>query len=222
MKRLVIFFLILSCKTILSQSIESPKVFSSFRLGILAGMTYCSLPGGSLLIEGKTNLTKDLNLKLSAGYSSLNKSESYIVNTYGYIGKINDKVIDTYNSVSYRIDKVLYDVFPVSLGFEYTFIHDKFSPYGILEVGYNYFTYHLVESQGKTGGEYSKTLEGLSAEYRNNPPQISEDKTSSYKMAIGIGTNYKLTPNLNLDLRYVYQYNDLIINTHQILVGMNF
>lgn len=218
MKRLIFFFLILLCKIVFPQDPDDSKAISSFRFSVLGGAAFSSNLGGSFLIEGKTNLTQNLDIKLSVGYSYLNKDVYYSVKTYGFLGA--DQY--SYRSVSYNVNKILYDVFPASLGFEYTFMHDKLSPYGHLEIGYNYFNSHLEESPSAVGEAYATTLQGLPAEYRNDPPRILDGKTTAYRIAFGIGTNYKLTQNLNLDVRYVYQINKLLVNSNQLLIGLNF
>jgi len=218
MKILFVLFVIVFNHISFSQEIEKSTMFSNFELGLLAGINFSTLTGTSVILEGKTNLTSNLNIKLSFGYSTINKKEGYNVKTNGFIS-FDD--VEQYATHSYTVDKILYDVFPISLGFEYVFLRDKFSPYGIIEVGYNYYTYHTEESNIITGGAgYYNSFDELPSEYKNKPPVISEDE--SYRVALGIGTNYKLSSVINLDIRYLYQFNKALINTNQILVGINF
>lgn len=218
MKKLVAIFLIFLSIYLFSQDIEKPKMFSTFRFGILGGINFSTLSGGSVLVEEKTNLTSNLNIKFSLGYSTFNKKEGYIVKTnallsyYGY---------NKYLTSSHKVDEINYDVIPFSLGVEYIFLKNNFSPYGLFEVGYNYFTFHIQNSYPLSGGggEYD-TYEEVPAEYKITPPVIPDD--FSYRIALGIGANYKLTSAINLDLRYVYQFNKSIINTNQVLLGINF
>lgn len=218
MKKLIVLFIILFNLSSFSQEIKSSKIFSTFKLGLLGGINFSTLAGGSLILEGKTNLTTNLNVKLTFGYSTINKEEGYNVKTYNFVNINSFKQFQTY---SYNVDKILYDVFPISIGLEYFFIRNAFSPYFLFETGYNYYTFHTQISNGKIGfaGSYN-TYNELPSEYKNNPPIISEAK--SYRIAIGVGTNYKLSSGINLDVRYLFQYNQSLLNTNQILVGINF
>ena len=68
------------------------------------------------------------------------------------------------------------------------------------------------------GAGYYNTFDQLPAAYKGTAPLIS--KNNSYRIAIGVGTTYKLTPFVSLDIRYLYQYNNSLENTNQILVGI--
>ena len=217
MKTLVILFVALFSICSFSQENNNSKIFSGFHVGVLAGVNYANLIGGSLVIEGKTNLTENLNIKLLAGYSTINKKEGYLVNTYGYV---HIDSVSEFITGSYNVDKILYDVFPVSIGLEYVLLHSIFSPYFSLEAGYNFYVYHTQISNSRSGfaGSY-KTYEDLPAEYKNKPPIITE--ASSMRLAFGLGTTYTISHSVNLDIRYVFQANKYIVNTHQILFGIN-
>lgn len=110
-------------------------------------------------------------------------------------------------------------MFPVSLGLEYFFQHDVFSPYTLFEVGYNGVQSHQVRSGGNIGlgGSYS-TFDQFPSAYKAEAPLISNK--NPYRIAVGIGTTYKLTSFVSLDLRYLYQYNNSVENINQILVGI--
>lgn len=218
MKKLIVLFIILFGYSTFSQEIQRSKIFSTFELGFLGGVNFSTLAGGSVILEGETNLTANLNVKLSIGYSTINKKAGYNVKTYNFVSFDNFRQYQTY---SYNVDKILYDVFPISLGVEYVFLGNNFTPYCLLEAGYNYYTFHTQTSNGKSGfaGSFN-TYDELPSEYKNKPPTISE--AESYRIAIGIGTNFKLSSAINLDVRYVFQYNKSLTNTNQVLVGINF
>ena len=78
----------------------------------MAGMNFSELTGGAVSVEARTRLMKDLYLKVSAGYSLLNKKEGYSVETYQHIVFTG---YDKYTTGSYNVDQINYDVFPVSL-----------------------------------------------------------------------------------------------------------
>ena len=218
MKKIIVLFIVLFNLSLFSQEVEKLKMFSTFNLGVLAGVNFSNLAGGSFIMEGKTNITKNLNIKISFGYSNINKKEGYLVKSYEYV---HFDSIKEYQTSSYNVDKILYDVIPISLGLEYFFLRNSFSPYCLFEFGYNYYSFHTQISNGKSGfaGTFN-TYDELPSEYKNKPPVISE--ATSYRLAFGIGTNYKLSSNINLDIRYLFQSNKYILNTHQVLIGLNF
>ncbi len=49
---------------------------------------------------------------------------------------------------------------------------------------------------------------------------ISKDK--SYRLGLGIGTKYQISHKFSLDIRYLYQFNSNIIDTHQLLIGFSY
>jgi hypothetical protein len=218
MKKLIVIFFIAVNYSIFPQEITDKEAFSSYKVGLLAGINFYQLTGTSVIVEAKTNLTSDIYAKFSVGYSVINKKEGYNVKTYG-VGNYGD--IPKYATSSYNIDRINYDVFPLSLGIEYIFTKNRFSPYGIFEIGYNYYTFHIEESNRWLGiAGYYNSFDELPTAYKNKEPIFSKDE--SYRLALGVGTNIKLTSAINFDVRYIYQFNKSIINTNQILVGINF
>jgi opacity protein-like surface antigen len=218
MKKIIALSLLLFGAGLFAQENEQMKMFSAFKIGALAGINFSTLSGGSVILEGKTNLAPNLNLTLSVGYSKINKKAGYNVKTFQHIQFEN---VNEYETVTYNVDEINYDVFPVSLGIEYYFQHNVFSPYTLFEVGYNGVQFHKIISGSISGvaGSFN-TFDQLPDAYKGTAPLIS--KNNSYRIAVGIGTTYKLTSFLSLDIRYLYQYNKSLENTNQILVGINF
>ena len=217
MKNFIGIFLILFCTSSFSQENDNNKLFSQFKFGFLAGVNITKFAGGSVLIEGKTNLISNINIKALIGYSKIYKKEGYNVKTYGFIDIDN---FQKYVTSSYDVNRIDYDVFQIAVGFEYFIVKDRLSPYIISEAGYNYYSFHIQESNIYSSGRDYDTYDEIPAEYKNKPPKISNE--TSYLFGLGIGTNYKLGSAINLDIRYLYQFNKNIVNTHQILVGINF
>jgi opacity protein-like surface antigen len=216
MKKIIALSLLLIGTGLFAQENKQTNMFSTLKGEALAGVNFSSLFGGSVILEGKINLTQNLNLTLSVGYSKINKKAGYNVKTFRHIqfGNING-----YTTESYNVDKINYDVFPVSLGLEYFIQHNVFSPYALFEVGYNGFDYLQITSGHISGlaGSYN-TFDELPADYKTAAPLIS--KKNSYRIAVGFGTTYKLTSSVSLDIRYLYQYNKSLVNTNQILIGI--
>ena len=216
MKKIIALSLLLLGINLFAQENAPVKMFSAFKIGALAGVNFSSLSGGSVLLEGKINLTSDLNLTLSAGYSTINKKAGFNVKTYRHIQFDN---INEYETETYNVEEINYDVFPVSLGFEYYFLHNVFSPYTLFEVGYNGVDFHEITSSSSSNGTYS-TFDQLPSAYNLKDPLFFIK--NSYRIALGVGTTYQLTRFVSLDLRYLFQYNHSIENTNQILVGIVF
>ena len=217
MKNLICLFVILFCTNLFSQENDSNRSFSQFKLGALTGVNVTKITGGSVLIEGNTNLTSHINMKVMVGYSKIYKKEGYNVKGYNFID-INN--FQKYVTGSYNVDRINYDVFPIAVGFEYFIMKDILSPYIISEVGYNFYSFHIEESDIISGIGYYDTYDAVPAEYKNKPPKISNE--ASYLFGLGIGTNYRLSSVINLNIRYLYQFNKNIVNTNQLLIGINF
>jgi len=215
MKNLSFLFVILFCTNLFSQENDINRSFSQFKLGALTGVNVTKSVGGLVLIEGNTNLASNINMKVMVGYSKIYKKEGYNVKGYGF-----SDIFKKYITGSYNVDRINYDVFPIAIGFEYFIMKDKLSPYIISEAGYNFYSFHVEESDIISGIGYYDTYDEIPAEYRNKPPAISN--ANSYLLGFGIGTNYKLSSVINLDIRYLYQFNKNIANTNQFLVGINF
>lgn len=206
----------LFCTNSFSQG-NNNNLFPKFEFGFLAGVNVTKYAGGSVQIEGKTNLTSHFNMKAIIGYSKILKKEGYNVKIYEF----NDqRKSQQYVTSSYNVDRIDYDVFQMAVGFEYFIVKDRFSPYIISEAGYNYYSFHIQESNIYTYGTYYDTYDQIPADYRNKPPRISDE--ASYLFGLGLGTTYRLGSTINLDIRYLYQFNKNIVNTNQILVGINF
>ena len=216
MKKIIALSLLLVSTSLFAQENEQMNLFSTLKVEALAGVNFSNLSGGSVILGGKINLTPNLILTLSVGYSKINKKVGYNVKTFHHVRFDN---VNEYETETYNVDEINYDVFPVSLGFEYYFQHSVFSPYILFEVGYNGVDYHqIISGEIIDVAGYYNTFDELPSAYRTAAPLIS--KNNSYRIAIGVGTTYKLTSFVSLDIRYLYQYNKSLENTNQILVGI--
>lgn len=207
-----LFVIFLSANSLFAQETSS-RIFSSFETGLYSGINFSTLSssGSSFILEGKTNLSANLNAKLSIGYSKSYLLDSYHVKSYSFIGK--------YQIYSYDVIKEEYNIIPITLGLEYIFHHDIFSPYFLLELGYNNYTTSFYTSTWIINGNYD-SFDQIPSEYKNKLEGTT--KNDSYRLGLGIGTKYQILPAINLDVRYLYQFNKVIINTHQLLVGFNY
>lgn len=215
MKR-VIFLLVIAISSVaFSQEAQNSSSFSNFHLDFLGGVNISNSIGTVFLVEGKSNITSNLNAKFSVGYSIVYKHEGYQVNTYQFSSFFNQ-----FSTYSYNLDRIRYSIIPISFGLEYIFYRSKFIPYSVAEVGYNFYEHKEEISNGKVGfdGKFN-SYDELPSIYKNKP-FISED--TSYRIAFGLGVIYDLTSPIGLDLRYIYQFNSSLVNTNQILLGIVF
>ena len=220
MKSLVILFWAVFGINNFGQTDNSNPAFSNFQLGFLGGINFSSLAGASLLVEGTANLTSQANLIISAGYSTINKEEGYTVNTFNHIQYIDiyQQEINFYTVGSYTVNEINYNVVPISLGLQYLFTNGLYSPYALVEVGYNFYTFKTTKSNIVSFGQYD-TYEELPEKYKNEAPAITDN--DSYTIALGLGSTYKISSSFFLDIRYVFQYNANLVNTNQILLGIH-
>ncbi|MCB9211271.1 MAG: hypothetical protein H6609_18030 [Ignavibacteriales bacterium] len=214
MKKIIFISIIfLFANEIFAQNYQDKINLYPFGFGLLGGINTSSFISTSFIIEGRLNLIPNLNSKMSIGYSTLYKN-GYHVNTNYYSDFEN-----RYGTVAYDIDRFRYSTIPISLGLEYIFTRQKFTPYTTFDVGYNFYEYKTEEINyfvGKDG--YYDSFNQLPELYKNQPPKIVKDQ--SYRFAIGVGTLYKLGSTIFLDIRYAYQINTNLVNTHQFLIGI--
>lgn len=217
MKKIIILFLL--SFTILSAQ-ENKKItpFSEINYGVFGGLNFnnTSQTAGSFIFELGTGLTHSINLNLSAGYLKIFEADPYPVKTFT-IAKIQDETF--YYAEDYEITKFGYDILPLSVGLRYNFIQDKsFSPYLLIKGNYN-----IIEGKTYRTSGFSKpynSLEEIPEEYKNNI-----DKTfpsGSFGITFGIGNAFTLSSKIGLDLRYLYKYDNEIINSHHFVVGITF
>jgi len=193
------------------------KIFSSVYFVVLGGTSFNTIPtaGGTILVELKTNVISNLSLKFNIGYTTLYDDDSFEVKSYGY-----SEFTGMYGTRLQIVDRVEYKMIPVNIGVEYDFVESLATPFAILELGYNFSS---AKTEGTThdgiGGSY-ETIEEIPEDYRQKVPALEEG--SSFALGAGIGLRFRLTNRMDINLRYVYRYNDSIVNTNQILVGLTF
>ncbi len=217
MKKLFTLSILFIFNLTYAQSKGNTTPFSNFDYGVYSGINFNagSSTGGDLLLELKTNLASDFNLRFSLGYHKSYKSESYIVRSYG------SSVIEGtryYFATEYNVDEKGYDVFPLALGVQYVYKNEILSPFLLLDAGYNFIDTRIYHSSGHTWSYNS--LEEVPDEFKVKQSETLPGK--SFGVSAGIGMIYHLTNYLNLELRYYYKYDTEIIGTHHILAGITF
>ncbi len=192
--------------------------FNHIDLSLLGGANFNSISklGGSLIFEGKTNLSSKTDLKISVGFSSLYENTEYTVKSYER-SKIEGS--EGYSLQEYDIDQIQYTMIPVNLGFEYKWNIEGILTSAILEAGYNFYNREDQVSQSRSVNRVN-SLSQIPAEYLNDGPVVSDG--SDYSFGAGLGLIYPVSQNLALTVRYMFRYNNKLVNSNQILFGIVF
>ena len=216
MKKLIVLLFILSFNLLFAQDNISQTPFSELNYGIYGGINFGnnSETAASFLFEFKANLISNLNLNLSLGYSKSYKTEAYTVKSYR-TGNINN--VQYYWADQYDVNKKGYDMFPVSVGFQYVFHEQTFAPYIIGSFNYKLIDARIYSSPGTTWTYNS--FDELPNDFRTK--HVEQFPDHSYGLDFGIGVIYPIFSKLNIDLRYYYEIDSEIINTHHIVVGIS-
>lgn len=219
MKSSLVAFLIFLSPILVAQELEQNSIFSKVYFGVMGGTNFNTVPtaGTAINFEVKTNITSNLNAKFSVGYSTLYDDDSYEIKSSGLVSFEN---YSKYHTRLTLVDRVRYSIIPFAIGFEYLFTKSKFSPFGLFEVGYN-ISNSTIEGKVHDGiaGTFD-TAEEVPEDYRKTAPAL--DDGSSITAGVGLGVKYKLTERMDLNIRYVYHYNEAIINNNQVLIGFTF
>ncbi len=213
----IVLLLIFLTNILFAQDENMIAPFSNFNFSIYGGINFedVSELGGTFYIEGKTNLTSNLNLKLSLGYY---KSIELVNDTVRGSGVNTIDTLTYYSASEAYITERVYDVLPISLGLQYIFKNETISPYILLDGSYNYIDTKRTRNGGRSWSYI--TYEDVPDEFKNN--QIETFPNESFGVALGIGAIYSIKNNLNLDFRYLFKYDSEIINSHQVLIGFSF
>lgn len=217
MKKVFVLFLCISVNSIFPQESNKVALFSSFDFGFYGGINFSTFPGigGSLILEGRTTLYHNLKINFSLGYSRAYLIDTYNVKTYS-VGELQGKKF--FEAISYDVSKKGYDIFPLSVGFQFIFANDMFSPYVLCEVGYNFIGTIIYRSPGYT--MFYNSFDEIPNDYKRIYKETHVNH--SINLALGMGTIYQISPELNLDFRYLFKFDDKIINTHIMIVGISF
>jgi len=216
MKKILSVLLFISINILNAQE---NKPFSNFDYGFYGGINFYNTDyiRGDFLVELKTNLTSSLKLKVSTGYFRSIQPKSYTVRKYS-----KNTIVDTiprFFASKYNLVSKNYDVFPLTLGIQYNINQSIFSPYVSIDVVYNYIN-TFIETSPPEVWTYN-SIDEIPAEFKEK--QIYEElPDNSYGVILGVGTSYNISSKLNLDIRYLFKYDNTIINTHHFIVGVYF
>ncbi len=193
-KIILILFIGLSSNTFAQ---EDGNFFSNPHFSIHGGLSFISVKDGwgAFLIEGKSNVSENLLLKMSFGYTNMTKTQPYKVKSYS---ERNINNILAYEAVTYEVSKIEYQVIPISIGLQYNINNSLFKPYTFLELGYNLIDPKSYKANYLTVSEFDSYGE-LPLEHR----YVDEIPNGSYKIAIGVGFNYPFSLVFGLDVWFL-------------------
>ncbi len=218
MKIISLVLLFISINILKAQANEP---FSNYDIGFYGGVNFYNTDNirGDFFVEIKTNLTSSLKLKASTGYSRIIHpySPTYTVRTYS-----ENTIIDTiplFFASKYNLVSKNYDTFPLTFGIQYNFNQSIFSPYFSIDVVYNFIN-TFIETSPPEVWSYN-SIDEIPAEFKENQ-KPEELPANSYGIILGVGTSYQLFSKLNLDFRYMFKYDNKIINTHHFIMGIYF
>ena len=216
MKLMFISILSLS-QFVVAQDLNSSSFFTKSEFGLYGGVNVSgeSNLGGLSSFEFKTNLTSNLNIRLSAAYFYFSTNVNQLVKDFNS-GELQGEKY--FSAGEYVINGREYKNIPISIGLQYFLSRTTLSPYVIAEGGYNFIDGKL----DRTPGQYwsYNSLEEIPDEYKHHSPQLMP--LSSFRYGVGIGAMYPISSVFNLDVRYLYNFDSEIVNTHQVLVGFVF
>ena len=216
MKKILFVLLFISFNVLKAQE---NKPFSNFDIGFYGGINFYNTDNirGDFLVELKTNLISSLKLKASTGYFRTIQPYSYTVRKYS-----ENTIIDSlprFFAGKYNLVSKNYDIFPLTLGIQYNFNQSILSPYISIDAVYNFIDAFIDTSPPEVWSYNS--IDEIPAEFKENQ-KYEKLPDNSYGIILGAGTSYQISSKLNLDVRYLFKYDNKIINTHHFIIGIYF
>lgn len=221
MKKQLILIFLFSFTYISAQEKKDSSPFSNFNIGFYGGINFYNTDNirGDFLVELKTNLISSLQLKSSAGYFTTIQPYSSIITVRTYSENTIFDTIPIFFAGKYNLVSKIYDIFPFTFGIQYNFSQSIFSPYLSIDAVYNIINTHIDTSPSVVWSYNS--IDEIPAEFKG-PKIIEELPVNSYGIILGAGTSYQISSKLNLDFRYLFKYDNKIINTHHFIAGIYF
>ncbi len=198
-----------------AQQNRSLKAFTSYEFTVLGGVSFENSQKmyGAGYFEGITNIYNNAKLKIGVGYYSHISQNSYRVNSYKFV---RIEGVEKYNSITYQVKRVEYQVMPLSAGILYSFKGENIIPYFTADIGYSFLDPLPIKTSDSFVNAYD-TFEEIPEAYRKTDVLPN----SSFTYSIGAGLNYKLSDLFALNLRYQFRIDSKIANTHQLLLGLS-
>jgi hypothetical protein len=211
MKKLYFMFFIVS-NILFSQNLVNNSLYEFNLLGGFDTEKFSDF-GGALYLEGSKNITNHLYAKLSVGYLKSISTNKYNIKTYKYVS-IED--YEKYHTISYNVKKTEYQSIPFSIGLEYYIQKQKISPYLFFNINYSFIDPLIFNTPERLLTIYATESE-IPQEYK----KVKFLPNNSYGISFGLGSKYQIFSKFQLNIRYLYNIDSEIINTHQLLFGFS-
>ncbi|HZW40164.1 MAG TPA: outer membrane beta-barrel protein [Ignavibacteriaceae bacterium] len=212
MKKIFLFSFVI----FISLSQAQTNLFTDFDFVVLGGINSINAKniGPSLIIEARTNLTQNLFLKASTGFSKIYKEENYLVKTYSEREFLEERRFFT---SEYDVKEKTFDIIPFSVGLQYSLKINRFSPYILSDFTYNDIETKIIQSNNisRSYSNYEDVPVDFRVKHKENFIY------NSLSISLGVGTKYTLINDLCLDFRYFYNHYFQIKDTHQFMVGLS-
>ena len=188
---------------------------TNYRLSLLGGIKFenASQINPAAQIELKNNIFPNVDIQFSVGFSKLIESTSIHVDTYR---ERNIEYVDYYQSHSYDIYEIQYFFIPFSLGLNYNVL-DNYYLFGATSYSIVSTDIYAKNSQE---GELFESFDMIDEKYREVFIKPIADNSISY--SIGFGNLIPITNYLNMHVKYFYEINPDLLNSHNILLGVEF
>ena len=120
MKKSLVLFVVFLTPILIAQDLEQSSMFSKVYFSVMGGTNFNTLPtaGTAINLEVKSNITSNINAKLSVGYSTLYDDDSYEIKSSGLVSFEN---YSKYHTRLTNVERVRYAIIPFTLGVEYLF-----------------------------------------------------------------------------------------------------
>lgn len=214
LKFFLYLFLILS-NVLLGQEY---KPFENINFGVYGGINFYNANKlrGDFLVEIKTNVVNSTYLQISGGYSRSVQPYFYTISRYAANSLVTTP---KFFASKYDITSKEYDIFPLSLGFQVMVFKSSVSPYISVNAVYNFLN-SFIETSPPVVWSYN-SIDEIPEEFKKDS-KVIDLPANSYGITLGIGAVYNVSKAISLDCRYIYKYDNKIINTHHLLMGIYF
>jgi len=219
MRKLAVVIFLFAAIQISAQTVEKDYSQSRFEFGFFTGVSSENFNylDKSFFVEARYKITPRWTMKVSVGsYTVLKEENSVETLLTPYYENSQLKL----HSNTYYYKGFTYEIVPASIGMEYMLFGEKTIPFLIAELGVNSSHTRRVISYRQSNPDITPSS------YERYP--LSGDRSAanfykgtSIRMAFGAGIKQVTAGFLNLDVRYLYQINTNLVNSHLVLVGVN-
>jgi hypothetical protein len=215
MKKNILIIILFAAIQLSAQTVEKDYSKSKFEFGFFTGITSERMEyfGESFMVEARYKIDSKWIVKLSVGNSKLIK-EDYSRETY------YNPYYDSLHSFTNFLKGYIFEIVPASLGVEYMILGERTIPYLIGELGFNSYTTNKVIGYIMKN-DYTPRDPNQIDFIGQYPRHSYYYNGTSIRIALGVGLKQITASFLNLDIRYLFQFNTHLTNSHLLLVGVN-